>query len=105
MITKCVMKIEKVSYLVLILGTMLDQISTRYALWFPHIYETNPTTVWLMTKNLWLFFDLIIVFVSILISHFLLVKFGKIAKAGLSYSLVLGALRLAVGLYNLSLLI
>ncbi len=64
---------EGVAYSVLVLGTTLDQLTTRIGLTYPHIYEGNPIARWLLVNNLWLLLDLsiliLIIFPLSLILH------------------------------------
>jgi len=102
--------IQTASCSVLILGVTLDQLSTKFVLQFPGIYEANPTTVWLMSMNLWLPLDVIIVLISMLATFLPSIKFGHkpalapISTMFITYNLVFGILRLACGMYNLTLL-
>ena len=101
--------IRTASCSILILGITLDQLSTNFVLQFPGIYEANPTAAWLMSMNLWLPLDITIIFISILATFlFSMVKdrpaLTPISTTFLIYNLVLGILRLACGIHNLTLL-
>lgn len=100
------MSIELVSYLMLILGTFGDHISTVIALTQPYIYETNPVTIQLMSRGLWLPVDLILIALGIGIPY-LLIRFSnrEYIKAVLAYPLVHGVVRLGACIWNISLII
>jgi hypothetical protein len=100
------MGIELVSYLMLIVGTFGDHISTVIALTRPYIYETNPVTIQLMAKGLWLPVDLILIALGIGIPY-MLIRFTdkEYFKAILAYPLVHGIVRLGACIWNFSLII
>ena len=100
------MGIELVSYLMLIVGTFGDHISTVIALTRPYIYETNPVTIQLMASGLWLPVDLILIALGIGIPY-MLIRFTdkEYVKAVLAYPLVHGIVRLVACIWNFSLII
>ena len=93
--------VERLAYLVLITGIILDQISTYIVLRFPGGYEGNVFPAWLMSMNLGFLFDLIFIPVSILISHFLYSRLGKVAIAVPIFNIVFGAVRFDAFFHNL----
>jgi hypothetical protein len=98
--------LEAFSYLMLVVGTMGDHISTVIALTRPYIYESNPFTVQLMERNLWLPVDIVLVILGIGVP-FLLIRLTKKQsfKALLAYPLVHGLVRLGACIWNFSLII
>lgn len=97
--------LEAFAYFLLILGTIGDHLSTMIALRFPYIYETNQFAVFLMSRGLWLPFDLLLIALGIAIPYLILrVKEGGLFRGLLAYPIVLGAIRLGACLWNLSLI-
>jgi hypothetical protein len=98
--------LEAFSYLMLVVGTMGDHISTVIALTRPYIYESNPFTVQLMERNLWLPVDIVLVILGIGVP-FLLIRLTKRQsfRALLAYPLVHGLVRLGACIWNFSLII
>ncbi|MFB0543992.1 MAG: hypothetical protein ACETVR_04340 [Candidatus Bathyarchaeia archaeon] len=97
--------LEVFAYMLLIVGTLGDHVSTVVALRFPHIYETNPLTLALMSKGLWLPLDLVLIVLGIAIPYLILrIKRGGPFRGLLAYPLVLGAIRLGACIWNFSLI-
>jgi len=97
---------EAFSYLMLIVGSMGDHISTVIALTRPYIYESNPFTVMLMEKGLWLPFDFVLIAIGIAVPYLLIRATGKeYFKGLLAYPLLHGLLRFGACLWNFSLII
>ena len=98
--------LESLSYIMLILGTLGDHVSTIVALIRPYIYESNPFTVWLMERGLWLPFDIVLVAVGIAVPyHILRLTKKDYFKALLIYPFLHGLIRLGASLWNFSLII
>jgi hypothetical protein len=97
---------EGLSYVMLIVGTLGDHLSTGIALRYPNIYETNPYTVMLMSKGLWLPVDLVLIALGIAIPYLLIRRTGReYFKALLAYPIVHGLLRFGACVWNFSLII
>ena len=98
--------LEAFSYFMLILGTLGDHVSTIIALTRPYIFESNPFTVWLMERGLWLPFDVVLVAVGIAVPYLILrLTKGAHFRALLIYPFLHGLIRLGACLWNFSLII
>lgn len=98
--------LEAFSYFMLILGTLGDHVSTIIALTRPYIFESNPFTVWLMERGLWLPFDVVLVAVGIAVPYLVLrVTKRDHFRALLIYPFLHGLIRLGACLWNFSLII
>lgn len=96
---------ENVAYTVLITGATLDQISTRIGLRFRDVYEVNPFARWLQSRGLWSVFDASFLLLLILQLYVIL----RVTKARefnvlLLIPLIVGFVRLIIGVWNLQLL-
>ncbi len=98
--------LESFSYFMLILGPLGDHVSTIIALTRPYIFESNPFTVWLMERGLWLPFDVVLVAVGIAVPY-LIIRLTKrdYFKALLVYPFLHGLIRLGACLWNFSLIL
>jgi len=100
------LRLEVLAYILLVAGTLGDHLSTVVALTRPYIFETNPLTVRLMARGLWLPLDLVLIAVGIAVPYLLMRLKGNSAFRGLlAYPLVLGAIRLGACVWNLSLIV
>ena len=100
------LRLEVFAYILLVAGTLGDHLSTVIALTRPYIYETNPFTVQLMARGLWLPLDLVLVAVGIAVPYLLIRLTEHPSFNGLlAYPLVQGALRLGACIWNFSLLV
>jgi hypothetical protein len=98
--------LEAFSYLMLIAGTLGDHLSTVIALTRPHIYESNPYTVMLMERGLWLPVDIALIALGITIPYLLIRLTKKESfRALLAYPLLHGLVRLGACLWNFSLIV
>ena len=90
----------------LIVGTLGDHVSTVIALTKPYIYESNPFTVWLMERGLWLSVDIVLVAAGIAIPY-LIIRLTKKNqfKALLVYPFLHGLIRLGACFWNFSLIL
>ena len=98
--------LESFSYLMLIVGTLGDHLSTVIALTRPYIYESNPITVQLMERGLWLPVDIVLVILGIGVPY-ILIRLTKrqTFQALLAYPLVHGLVRLGACIWNFSLIV
>ena len=98
--------LEVFSYLMLIVGTLGDHVSTVISLARPYIYESNPLIVQLMARGLWLPLDIVLISLGIAIPYLLIrVTKRQAFEALLAYPLVHGLIRLGACLWNFSLVI
>jgi len=97
--------LELFSYLMLVVGTLGDHVSTVIALSRPYIYESNPYTVHLMERGLWLPVDIVLIILGIGIPY-VLIRLTKRSsfQALLAYPLVHGLVRLGACIWNFSLI-
>lgn len=97
---------EPLAYVLLVMGTMGDHLSTMVALTRPYIYEANAFTVQLMASGLWLPVDLVLMVFGIFLPYLLIRRIGHPSLRGLlAYPLVLGTIRLGACIWNISLII
>jgi len=98
--------LEVFAYILLVVGTLGDHLSTVIALTRPYIYEANPFTVQLMASGFWLPFDIIIIAVGIALPY-LLMRWARKPhlRALLAYPIAHGAIRLGACIWNVSLIL
>ena len=96
----------KCSYLLSFIGVLLDQFSTRFGLKNPNIIEMNNYAVIMMDYGIWIIVDLLAVFITILLTHFI-IKFWNFKYRQLIalFPYTFGVLKLLTGLSNISLII
>jgi hypothetical protein len=99
------LKIEAISYILLMLGVLGDHISTNIALSRSYIRESNPIALNLMNQGLWVQTDLLLVIVSIAIV-FITTRVIKNTTYRAIFLLpaICGLFRLGVTFWNISLL-
>ncbi len=99
-------RFELGAYLILVAGVAGDHISTGLALARENIYETNPFALALMQNGLWGMTDIALILLSVGASYMFLRVLNKpFAKYILIYPALAGLIRLAVTLWNFSLII
>ena len=96
----------KFSYFLSFFGVLLDQFSTRIGLINPNIIELNTYTVIMMDYGIWIIIDLLAVFLTILLTHFV-IKFWnfKYRQIIALFPCTFGVLKLLTGLSNISLIV
>lgn len=92
---------EKLAYEIVIFGVMVDQMTTRIALLYPWMIETNPNALMLMGQGLWLYMDLFLL-ASAIIMPAVIIRFLSFEgrRVVLLYPFLFGILRLMAGLNN-----
>ena len=97
---------ERLSYILLIAGSILDHGSTVLGLSFGgNLAEANPVVRCMISSDLWLLFDLLMLTSIISLTHLAYRRWRNgNAWMLLAYPLVIGVARMAAGLWNLSLL-
>jgi hypothetical protein len=101
-----IQKLEGIVYLILVVGSILDHGSTMFGLALHNnLAEANPLVNWMISKNLWLLFDLsTLIFIISLTRLALLSWKDRGTRMILAYPFILGVARMAAGLWNLLLL-
>ena len=61
--------IERMAYASVVIGLLLDQLSTRLVIAHPYIYEGNKYVVMMMERGVWLLTDVVVVLGCILIPY------------------------------------
>ncbi len=93
--------LEKGAYITVVIGTFLDQLSTRLALTSPWIYEANSYSRYLMDLDLWLPFDIFVVWTMITGCILILRKWKFVNKRYILFTPYLyGSLRTLAGIWN-----
>ena len=96
----------KCSYLLSFIGVLLDQFSTRFGLKNPNIIEMNNYAVIMMDYGIWIIVDLLAVFITILLTHFIIKLWNfKYRQLIALFPYTFGVLKLLTGLSNISLII
>ena len=97
--------VQKLSYLLSILGIFTDQVSTRLGLLHPMVYEGNPNVAWMLDLGIWLPIDISILAVMILSCKLVVDHWGFVNRRVVYFCpLTYGVLRLITGLSNFLLL-
>jgi len=95
---------EKTAYLMVTVGILGDHLSTRLGLMRPYAYETNPHTIWLMERGIWLPFDLLLILTTVGICALIMRRWSFRGRwAVLAVPIVLGSGRLCAAIWNLCL--
>jgi len=94
-------RIEKIAYVIIVVGVLLDHASTMYALTQPNIVEVNPFVLSLMEKDLWLLGDLLVMASGTIFIYALIRMIDKPeAIYLLIYPIVHGLIRIAAAVHN-----
>lgn len=89
------------SYAVSVLGFAVDQASTRIGLTISNVVETNQVALQLMNNGLWLYVDLAVVLLTILITRLVIERWSfRYRYAVALFPLTFGALKLVTGMLN-----
>ncbi len=93
---------ERVSYMILVIGSLFDHVSSRLALMNPNVYEANKFAQWLQANGHWIIFDVSIV-VLLILPFSLIIQFTSLKgrRIILLTPLMVGLARLIVGVWNL----
>ena len=96
---------ELTSYLLLLLGVTVDQISTKIGLTREYIYESNTIAAHLIEHGVWGYTDLLICIIFIAITYLAqrVIQEEK-QKILFVFPLISGTIRLVTGIINLALL-
>lgn len=97
---------QYLAYLIVVVGILGDEVTTRLGLMRSGFLEGNLWTVWLMRHGLWLAADLLVIAAAILIPSWFVKRFtfqGKTAIFG--FPLTVGLLRFSCCLWNLRMLL
>lgn len=98
--------LETAAYLMVLAGTVLDEVSTRLCLARDDIYETNQTAILLMSSGLWLPIDVLLAIAMIAIPMLAIRRWSFSGrKAMLAGPIIYGGIRLAAGIWNIHYLI
>lgn len=95
---------ESLAYITAFLGMVGDQTSTRFGLMLPNVWESNPNVALLLSRGLWLPFDLLVLSISIVLPLFL-IRFASFKGRGviLVFPLIFGVIRIFATVLNFSL--
>ena len=98
--------LERTSYLILVLGSLLDHGSTMLGLALrDNLAEANPIVGWMISSGTWHLFDLSVLILIISLTHLALRSWGNRSTwMLLTYPLIVGIARMMVGFWNLSLM-
>ena len=92
---------EIIAYITAILGMVGDQTSTRLGLMLPNVWESNPFVILLLSRRLWLPFDLLVLSISIVLPLWLM-RFTSFKSRSviLSFPLIFGVTRILATVSN-----
>lgn len=92
---------EIIAYITAVLGTVGDQTSTRLGLMLPNVCESNPFVALLLSRGLWLPFDLLVLTISLVLPLILMrVTSFKGRSVILAFPLIFGVMRIFATVSN-----
>lgn len=92
---------EIIVYITAVLGMVGDQTSTRLGLMLPNVYESNSFVAFLLSRGLWLPFDLLVLSISLFLPLILMrVKSLKGRSVILAFPLIFGVIRIVATVSN-----
>jgi len=95
-------RLEKLTYVMPIVGCAADQLSTRIGLTSLSLIEMNAWTTRFMSLGMWLYVDIAAVLVTILVPYLLIGRWSfRHRRLLLLFPLTFSILKLATGLSNL----
>ena len=99
------LKIEPVAYILLIVGALGDWVSTRFGVSLG-LVEGNTVAASLMSSGQWIWTDLLVVAVCIMVPYVLnrLVK-TRLASYFIGFPLLAGVIKIGVSIWNLNLIL
>lgn len=97
-------RIDSLTYLALLLGLTIDQITTFIGINYFNLYEANNIARSLMNIGIWSYVDILICLIFIKLLQFIINRF-KEGKILLIFPLLAGIFRILVGISNLLLFI
>jgi len=99
-------RLAKIIYLMPVLGCAIDQMSTRIGLTNHNLFEKNLLTSYLLVERIWLYVDIIVVIIVVLVSYFLIKHWGfKHKQVIFFFPFTYGLLKLVTGFLNIYLYI
>jgi len=94
-------RFEFTSYFFLVLGSVLDHLTTIIAKRIPQLYEANPHAAWMMERGLYLHLDALIITLLIIVHAVIMRKWKRQDRWTLLFTpLTVGVLRLATAISN-----
>ena len=93
--------LEKLAYLISLMGFGTDQLSTRLGLTSPLIFEKNHVTGCLMERGMWLPMDFFAVFITVSIAQIMIKRWDfKYRRVIILLPFTYGILKLITGMLN-----
>lgn len=93
--------LDKLTYLISLIGFCTDQLSTRLGLTNPLIFETNHVTGRLMDMGIWLPIDIFAVLITVSIAHIMIRYWDyKYKRVVILLPFTYGILKLITGISN-----